>query len=103
MCTVVVISAVGLNSGNFNITLHFPWVEKFPAAVANTVFSVTDFFRCLTVVCLIIVELAPESYSAFKVTYLSFSLLLFNSMKLIGTNFVGSMRCFLCLFKWPLR
>ena len=77
MCTVLVISAVGLNSGNFNITLHFPWVEKFPAAVENTVFAVTDFFRCLTADCFIIVELAPESKSAFRVTYSSFSLLLF--------------------------
>ena len=83
MWTVLAISAVGLNSWNFIFIRHLSWVEKFPAAVLNTVFVVTVYFRCLTAAQLTSVELAPESKSALRVTYSFFSLFIFNSIKLI--------------------
>ena len=88
-----VISALGLNYVNFNFTRHLPWVEKFPAAVENSVLVVTAFFKCLTAIWLISVALAPESKSALRVTYSFFSLFIFSSKKLIGTSLVGSVRC----------
>ena len=103
MCTVWVISAVGLNSGNLNFTRHLPWVENFPAALENSLLFVTVFFRRLTADWLTSVALAPELKSALRDKYLYFYLSIFSSVNLIGTNLVGSVRCLLFLLYWHFR
>ena len=69
MCMVLVISAVGLNSGNLILTRNLPWVEKFPAAVENIVPFVMGFFRCLRADWLTSAELAPELMSVLRKKY----------------------------------